>query len=327
MDSRVLKHFLSVTKHHSIGRAAEAVHLTQPALSKSIRRLEQELGVKLFDRTASGTAPTAFGRALIDHAQAVQLEVDRLKERMADLRDGRAGRVTIGAGPGMLEALVSRATARLCTRSPDIHVTVVAGLAEELLPALQAGEIDLVLGPATVAPLEPRLSSTRLFRDEIGIVARRQHPLRRRRGIALRDLVNEHWVLPSPGHTFTKNCAACFSAAGLAVPSPNIVANSLTFIDRIIADTEYLTFMPLSLVATWPRREAMGALKVPGGTWAREVHLFRRSYGTSSPAATALAEELQRLTKAPANIGSGHSPRTRKSEKRPFAMRKRNFHL
>ena len=84
MDIRLLRHFLNVASHGSIGKAAEASHITQPALSKSIRRLEQALEVELFERTVLGTQPTAFGQALIEHADVILKDVERLHEHMAD---------------------------------------------------------------------------------------------------------------------------------------------------------------------------------------------------------------------------------------------------
>jgi DNA-binding transcriptional LysR family regulator len=257
-----------------------------------MQRLEHELGVRLFDRKGSGTELTPYGRALVEHAGGVVKSMQRLREHLTDMREGRAGHTAVGAGSGLLEALVSRATAELCTRLPGVRVTAVAGLAEELLPGLQRGDLDMVLGSRPSSFSDPAVACVPLFRDEIGIVVRRGNPLLRRRRLQLADIALQPWVLPSADHTFTKSCVACFAAAGLMGPVPAVVATSVPFIDNIVAHTDFLTFMPLSLAAAKSRAELMRPLQVAGGTWAREVFLFTRSGVTPSPATAALLEEL-----------------------------------
>jgi len=218
VDSRSLKLFLAVAEQGSIGRAAEAIPITQPALSKHMQRLEAQLGVTLFQRTSVGIELTPFGQALAVHARTVLAEVQRLQNRMADLREGRAGQVAIGAGAGILESYVAPAVTRLTHRYPDVRVTAAAGLAEDLLPALRDGELDILAGSRPAAGWPEEIVCTPWFKDEIGIVVRVGHPLQRRRGLTLESLRDSRWVLPPRQHTFTRSCVACFQSAGIAPP-------------------------------------------------------------------------------------------------------------
>lgn len=298
MDPRALRHFLAVATHGSIGKAAEASHITQPALSKSIRRLEDALEVKLFERTGLGTQPTPFGRALVEHANVILRDVERLREHIGDLRDGRVGHVTIGAGSSILETVVSRATTDLCSRHPGLRVTAVAGLADQLMPDLLRGDLDLVVGARPANHVDARVAYRPLFRDAIGIVVRKGHPLLRQRRLALADVEDARWILPSPDHTFTKSCLACFGAAGLMGPTPTVVSGSVAFIDTVVRETDFLSFMPLTLVTTPDRRGALAQLKVPGSTWQREAILFQRAGVPSTPAAVELIAALERVANA-----------------------------
>ena len=101
VDSRRLSYFFTVYQLGSIGHAAETLPLTQPALSKSIRQLEQELGCELFERTPSGVVPTVFGEALAHYARTIAAEIDNAKAKIAELRGGDTGEVRIGVGPSI----------------------------------------------------------------------------------------------------------------------------------------------------------------------------------------------------------------------------------
>ncbi|MGE4338975.1 MAG: LysR family transcriptional regulator [Pigmentiphaga sp.] len=294
VDSRTLKLFLAVAEQGSIGRAAESIPITQPALSKHMQRLEVQLGVTLFQRTSVGIELTPFGQALAVHARTVLAEVQRLQNRMADLREGRAGQVAIGAGTGILESYVAPAVTRLTHRYPDVRVTAAAGLAEDLLPALRDGELDILAGSRPAAGWPEEIVCTPWFKDEIGIVVRVGHPLQRRRGLTLESLRGSRWVLPPRQHTFTRGCTACFQSAGIAPPAATIVTTSATFIDHTVANSDALTFMPLDLIRA-PSRQRMAQLRVPGSTWSREVCLFHRANTVQTPIIRALMHELMAM--------------------------------
>lgn len=294
MDLRVLRHFLNVASHGSIGKAAEASHITQPALSKSIRRLEQALEVELFKRTGLGTQPTAFGEALVEHADVILKNFERLREHMADLREGRLGHVTIGAGSSILETLISRATTDLCSRNPGLRVTAVAGPVDQLMPDMLRGDVDLVIGVRPANYVDTRVAYRPLFRDEIGVVVRKGHPLLRRRNLSLADIERARWILPSPDHTFTKSCLACFAAAGLMGPTPAVVSASVAFIATVVRDTDFLTYMPLPLIQSAAYRSVLAQLRVPDSTWRREAILFQRAGSALSPATAEMIAALER---------------------------------
>ena len=136
MDTRRLKHFLAVYQHGSIGQAAEALLLTQPALSKSIRQLERDLNVTLFERTPLGVVPTVYGEALAVHARVIQAELLTAETELSTLKGTSRGKVTVGIGPSIAVNLMPAATLLLAERAPGIHVTVVEGLVD-----VQHGEL------------------------------------------------------------------------------------------------------------------------------------------------------------------------------------------
>ena len=98
MDLRQLRYFLATVESRSFGKAAEKLHVTQPALSKAVRRLELSLGVRLLDRLPRGVSPTIYGEALAAHADLIEGEIARARDAIFALKDGNTGRVVVGAG-------------------------------------------------------------------------------------------------------------------------------------------------------------------------------------------------------------------------------------
>src|SRR5262245_28693661 len=145
IEFRQLAHFLAVADDSSIGKAAQRLNLTQPALSKSIKRLEQALKVRLFDRHARGVSPTVYGAALLARTRQVVTETRRAVEEIDFLRGSHSGTVTVAAGPSMLSRILPTAAARLVAKRPGIRVVVRQSLAEQIEAGLLRGELDLVV--------------------------------------------------------------------------------------------------------------------------------------------------------------------------------------
>ena len=146
LDSRRLRHFLAVYDMKSIGQAAEKLYLTQPALSKSLRQLEDDLKVKLFDRTPLGVVATVFGDTLAQHARVIRSEMRHAETELSNLRGAVKGHVTVGVGPSLATSLMPLATGMLRKAKPGIRFTIIEGLVDTILPALRRGELDLAVG-------------------------------------------------------------------------------------------------------------------------------------------------------------------------------------
>ena len=125
MSLRRLHHFLGVYEHGSLGRAAEALHLTQPALSKSIQQLEASLDVKLFERTPVGVVPTIYGDTLSRHAKVIEAEIRNAEREIAIMRGGSKGEVSVGVTPSIAANLMPHTVLKLHDEKPDIQVRVL----------------------------------------------------------------------------------------------------------------------------------------------------------------------------------------------------------
>src|SRR4029453_8338092 len=124
MELRDIEYFEEIAEQRHVGRAAERLGLSQPALSKSLRRLEDALQVKLFDRNSKGLELTAEGSLLLTRARDLRLTLRNVAREVSDLSEGRAGQLRIGVGPTVSMRLISSSLAKLSTDAPRIAVRV-----------------------------------------------------------------------------------------------------------------------------------------------------------------------------------------------------------
>ncbi|TVT53539.1 LysR family transcriptional regulator [Amycolatopsis rhizosphaerae] len=144
MELRQLRYFLTVAEELHFGRAAERLHIGQPAVSQQLRRLERELGVSLFDRTTRTVTLTEAGKRLVPHARAVIAAETRAKEAIVGLRAEQAGTVRLGTSDG-LGARLDRLLARFSHYCPAAQVELVHAPTEQRLRAVRSGELDATL--------------------------------------------------------------------------------------------------------------------------------------------------------------------------------------
>jgi DNA-binding transcriptional LysR family regulator len=246
MDTRRLRHFLSVYQLGSIGHAAETLPITQPALSKSIRHLEAELECELFERTPSGVVPTVFGEALAHYARTIAGEIESARARIAELKGGETGEVRIGVGPSIAVNMMPMVTRHAQAERPGIKLEVVEGLVDTLLPSLRRGELDMVVGlwPQT---LDRDFRVQTLLNDRIGILASADHPLAKKKA-SYEELRAHPWALPPRSQRWRMTLDEFFLSEGLEPPRAQVESNSAAYLKSLILSGDYLSYLPYQLV-------------------------------------------------------------------------------
>jgi DNA-binding transcriptional LysR family regulator len=145
MELNQLRHFLTAARLRNLTLAARELDISQPALSKSIRLLEQQLGATLFERGRFGVRLTPLGDAVLMHSQAIEAQTQSLKTQVEGLKRGYSGLVRIGCGASAATALIPLALSRLAKKRPDVKFDVLYGLNRSLLPWVRSGEIEFAL--------------------------------------------------------------------------------------------------------------------------------------------------------------------------------------
>ncbi|MBJ7408777.1 MAG: LysR family transcriptional regulator [Phenylobacterium sp.] len=175
MDVRHMRQVLAIHRHGSFVKAADDIGVAQPTLSKSISRLEDELGIKLFDRTGSGAKVTPMGALLVGRAETIIAEAERLARDIELVAAGQIGEARIGIGPALRWFLPPFAEA-LTTRWPSLRLHLNVDMRDRLLADLKAGALDLVITARTLE-FGSDYVHTEILREPVVAAASPDHPL------------------------------------------------------------------------------------------------------------------------------------------------------
>ena len=201
-DLRRLQYFLGVARERNFTRAAERLHVAQPALSRQVRLLEQELGVDLLHRTTHEFELTEAGRFLLERGPALVSAADELWRGVRTFGTGERGTVVVAYGASASYETAPRLLRALAERHPGIAITTEIRAVGEILTGLADGSIDL--GVVRCAPAHAELESRTVRREPQGVLVRRDHRLADRASVALGDLAEETLLLhprdANPGH-------------------------------------------------------------------------------------------------------------------------------
>lgn len=248
MELRQIKYFLEIVRCASFGQAAERLHITQPALSKSIRNLEQSLGVMLLERHPGGVVPTEYGKLFLDYAALITGEVDRALEEIQQLKGTGRGIVRVGAGATMMQYLLPQAVRAFVAQDDKAVVTFRQGLRDELIACLRRGEVDIVVGSIGGLGHDDDLRQEVVLEDEIVVVANGSHPLAGRESVAIADLGAYKWVLPDGTEGERNRLTRVLRAAGLPPPTCVISTPSSTFMATMLQESDFLSYLPRALI-------------------------------------------------------------------------------
>jgi DNA-binding transcriptional LysR family regulator len=294
MDVRRLQYFLAAYEHGSIGRAAGALNLTQPALSKSIHHLERELKVKLFDRTPKGLVPTVYGEALSLHARSIQSELNDAEREIALLSGAAKGEVRVGVTPSIAATLMPLAASLLHRERPGIQLTVIEGLVQAHAPALRRGELDLVVG-GWARGMDSDLTTEVVASDVVSVFARAGHPLSRlsRSRVEVSRLLEYPWALAPHTEFWLDHFDRAFVSAGLPPPAPTVISNSASFITSMVREGDFLTYLPSLLVSRVRNVGAIVPIAAAGLTVPIDINITFRSRSALPAAVSAVIEAVR----------------------------------
>ncbi|MFI5983687.1 LysR substrate-binding domain-containing protein [Streptomyces sp. NPDC051555] len=309
---RHLTLLVAIVQHGGVARAAQALHLTQPAATRTLRELEAIADLPLFVREPRGMRPTVYGEALTGHARAVITEVRRAGEHLDGLRQGHEGTVTVGTLLAGANVLLPRAIARLKQERPRLTVVVREGTVDVLHPALLGGELDVIVGRVGPAPKEgERLHQRMLYRERIMLAVRAGHPLLDPRPpvgtqaapLSLLDALEYPWILPVEQTALRQELEALFVEQGLALPVDRVECTSILTMRALLLQTTMVALLPELVLRD---DERLAALPVDLPSVSRTVGTTEASHRTRTPALQAL---LQHLDEEAAHlVGTHRSP-------------------
>lgn len=293
MDIRQLRHFVAVFEQRNLSKAAEAIPLSQPALTRSMKALEGQLGVELFERHARGATPTAAGERLYHHAKSILAECARAKRDALQPVGELAGSVSVGVGALFATRIIDDMIGEFCTQHPKVQVHLQQGYFEELLNRLDEGQIELAFSNFPLLSLPGTLEFEPLVQIHSSVFASAEHPLAQNDDWQLEHLRAARWATVNQPHA-KEVLDSLFISGGVAAPLPALQTNSLTLIKSLVSAGHFVGLIPDHMFATELEQASVVRLKVPGTPLVRSAGLIMRKDAFQRNVADALAEEIRK---------------------------------
>ena len=285
-----LRDFIAVARMGGVRPAARDLGLSQPSLTKSIRQLERELGMPLFDRTAKGAVLNAFGHSFLVRAQLAANELKRGEDELHQMAGSSGGSVAAAVSGLPCLQLLPGALRVFRRRYPQARVRIVEGVYAVMLSELRTNALDFALAPQPTRPLGGEFVVESLFQDRCVVVGRKGHPLRGAKSLA--ELLDAEWVVTGEAGPQSIEFDAAFENNGLRVPQANLQCESLIALLSIIANSDLLVFLPQKWLGNRVTDGLLAEIPVREHIDTPAICLIRREGLPLTPAAEALVNAL-----------------------------------
>jgi LysR family transcriptional regulator, hydrogen peroxide-inducible genes activator len=226
MELQQLRYFCAIADTGSFSRAAQQTHVSQPSLSQQIRKLEDELGVRLFDRLGRTVQLTALGRAFLPRARAVLSELEAARSDVVERKTSVSGPISIGVIPTIAPYFLPPILSTFAQKYPEARVTVAEEITPLLLERLRVGTMDVAIVALPLPARGHEFQSLPLMIERLYAVLPKQHSLAKRRALLLKELQDDAFLLLRDGHCFRETAIAACKRARL---NPKIVFESGQF--------------------------------------------------------------------------------------------------
>ena len=299
LESRLgLRHLtliVAIADRGSLQAAADAVGLTQSAVTKALQEAEALVGARLFDRGNRGVTHTPEGAILVAHARLVLSQLRHAGQELEDLRSGTGGRVAVGVSVSAAVRMLPEAIAAVRKTRPNLAITVQEGTTDVLLPQLRQGELDLIIGRLPAFSVGGDVAEEILCDDHARIVVRAGHPLLARKRLTLPDLSNQPWVLPRPETSLRRQIDEAFRIENAPAPTSYVESVSILTNRALVLVADHLAVWPVQLVNFEAGLGHVAPLPIDLPTMRQPIGILTLRAARLSPAAETLIAALRRL--------------------------------
>ena len=288
---------MEVAERGSIRAAANALAITQPALSRSIRAMEEAVDARLIERGPRGAALTPIGETLLKYAKIIDANLALAERELHELRTLRSRVEHVSFGMSWLAESVIAVPLfnELKKKNPELGLTTVVGDYETLAPRLASGRLDFFLGPPPLQNPAIGVSSDLVTEFPAVVLVRPEHPFARARQVTYAELAGARWVLPNAGTLPRITYDNFFLRHGTAPPQPVLEVQPLSpIIRRLLRTWDLVTILPRVVVERDIANGVLVALPFED-TIVFAIHVTRRQLGFHSPASERAVQEIKRL--------------------------------
>jgi DNA-binding transcriptional LysR family regulator len=294
MEMTQLEFFLKVIEEGSFSKAADRVYRTQPAVSIAVRRLEEEIGAPLFDRSQKTPTLTEAGEIVFDHARQILALRDQAQERVRELKTLQHGRVRIGANESTTLYLLPQIILAFRQKHPKVKVEITRHVSAQLPREILDRNIDFAL--MAFEPNDRDLEAFPILRDELVLIMHPKHALAAREAVTIRDLGGESFL----AHNVKSQSRAKVIETFAKHHTPLNISLELATIETIKRFVQLklgLAFVPRICVREELERGTLASVPVRGLTYTRTLFAAHRRHAALSPAVTAFLDVLRESAK------------------------------
>ncbi|WP_129649434.1 LysR family transcriptional regulator [Peristeroidobacter agariperforans] len=243
IELRKIRHVMEVARHSGFARAAEALHLTQSALTKSVQSVEQHLGLTLLERGPRGVRLTADGEWFVERAARVLAEVEQIEVGGQAARDLRQGNLRIGAAPAALDTLLRGPLVSFVRQYPGVRLAITANTVEQIGVLLMRGELDFAVGALESLSGEQGIEVKQLYTAPVSMFVRRGHPLDTGSTPSLKEMFRYPMVGPTPPEPHHQLFRRLAIELGSPFRQPHIIVSSFAVTQKLIEQTDCFSFV------------------------------------------------------------------------------------
>jgi DNA-binding transcriptional LysR family regulator len=296
-----LKHLqllVALDQLRHLGKTAEFLAITQPAVSKTLAEIERLFDLTLFKRSTRGTEPTPYGESVVRFAKSVLSEFERTKEELQATATGASGKTNVGAMVVALPTLLSPAIQQLKRSSEKTRILVEEGDLTRLLPRLRRGELDLLVGRLEPGYAAPDLHTEALYNDPMCLVVHKHHPLAKKRKVTWATLTQWPWVVPPPWASSRTKLVQIFHQHGLNPPENLVETASFLAILNAVTEQEAIGFVAREVGMHFEQKGLFHILPIALEMELPPVGLIMLREQEPSHATQALMANLRKVAKA-----------------------------
>ncbi|OXR50719.1 hypothetical protein PuT2_02305 [Pusillimonas sp. T2] len=293
---RQLRLLVTIAEQGSLARAADALHITQPAATKTLRQLEEIIGDSLVERGAGGSVLTPLGHVLYQRAQSIMTEIREAEEEMGLWHAGGAGHVTLGAMPVSTPALIPKALLLLAKEAPRVTVRVIEGSSNTLLEKLGQGELDLVTGRFWKGE-DPSVITEELYESAFKLHTRTTHPLTQKQTLTLEEACSYPWLMPPPGAHIRSALDDMFRGLHLKPPTHQVESTSYQVFRNLVLNSDVIAPLPIEALLEEVQAGRMTYIPIHLPLRLPPISIVRHSKRVPSPAMLTVMQQLREASK------------------------------
>lgn len=296
LDVRSAQIVLECARRGSLGAAATALNMTQPAITRMLKRLEDSYGVPLFERTTRGVVPTVFGDALLPYAKLVVSEIGNATDVIQQMRGASRGVVRIGGVASVVGGFIIAVIGEMRKQHPEVQYQVIEDLEDRVLEGLKGGTIDIAISPEPYLDDDIIMATPDIMHDMVSVFARSDHPIISREHVTLAEAAGFDWAMPPPGTPTVREWQRRFHDNALEPNAPSIISRSVPVLKAAVLSEALFCWMPLPLVREEVERGDMARVNVPELDWQRTFRVYRRKKGLMTPPTVNLLRCIRQIS-------------------------------